>query len=118
MGTQGTGIKGIGRRATLVALAMLCVWAATAASASAAAPAISNVTVSEVTSTSAVLKAKVNPQGIATSYHFEYGTANCFAKPNSCTSVPVPDEAIGNGTSPVDVAVPLSGLTRRRSITS
>jgi hypothetical protein len=47
-----------------------------ASSALAAAPMIVKTGVSEVTSTSAMLEAEINPEGKAIRYHFEYGTAD------------------------------------------
>jgi Cellulase (glycosyl hydrolase family 5) len=58
-----------------------------------------------VTGTSATLNGTVNPEGAATSYHFEYGTTTAYG-----TSVPVPDGPAGSGTSDVPVSVAISGL--------
>ncbi|HEY8082619.1 MAG TPA: S8 family serine peptidase [Solirubrobacterales bacterium] len=59
----------------------------------------------EVKSTSATLNATINPNGIATSYHFEYGKTTSYG-----TSVPVPDQWIGGGFSPIKVSKAISGL--------
>ena len=76
----------------------------------AAAPAVSE-SVSEVHSESALVSAKINPGGKETTYHFEYGTVVCSANPGSCTSVPMPEMAIGSGTTAQSVSELLTGLT-------
>jgi hypothetical protein len=58
---------------------------------------------------SATLNASINPQGAATSYRFEYGTTTSYGQ-----SVPVPNAAIGSGTTPVKVSRALSGLGPER----
>jgi subtilisin family serine protease/streptogramin lyase len=60
----------------------------------------------EVTDKGTILNATVNPNGLATTYRFEYGTTTAYG-----SSAPIPDEAIGSGTSEVKVAEPLEGLT-------
>jgi WD40-like Beta Propeller Repeat len=90
-----------------MALALACLFLASS-SARAATPTVTDDFVSAVTTKSAVLHAAVNPEGGATAYHFEYGTANCASNP--CTSVPIPDAGIGAGTSTVSVAKEISGL--------
>ncbi len=47
----------------------------------------------EVKAESAVLQTQINPLGVDTKYHFEYGETASYG-----TSVPVPDEDLGNGT--------------------
>jgi hypothetical protein len=64
---------------------------------------------SGLTETSVKLEALINPRGKATTYHFEYGPDPCDANP--CTSVPVPDEAIGSGSTAVGVAQAVNGLS-------
>ena len=59
----------------------------------------------EITETKATLRGSVNPNGLATSYRFEYGPSTAYG-----SSVPVPEEAIGSGTANVKVAQPVSGL--------
>ncbi len=60
---------------------------------------------SDVGSEGATLNARVNPRGQATSYRFEYGSTVAYG-----TSVPLPDEAVGSGTSPVEVSQAIEGL--------
>ena len=60
-------------------------------------PGIESESASDVASTSATLEATLNPHGVSTSYYFQYSTgdtADCA--PSTCTSVPVPDAAIGS----------------------
>ena len=74
----------------------------------ASAPEILATYVSAVTPNTAVLNAEINPENEASTYHFEWGTADCAVNP--CTSVPVPDAGIGSGETPVKVAKEISGL--------
>jgi hypothetical protein len=60
---------------------------------------------SAIGANSATLGAQVNPQGLATTYHFEYGETTSYG-----TSVPVPDKSIGSGISDVKVSQAISGL--------
>ena len=62
----------------------------------------------EVHSESALLHAKVDPEGGATKYHFEYGTADCAQ--GSCESTPAVELQAGNTYE--GVSVQLGGLTR------
>ncbi|HEX3911822.1 MAG TPA: hypothetical protein VHW67_14085, partial [Solirubrobacteraceae bacterium] len=68
-------------------------------------PSIDSAEAIEVTATSAKLTAKINPHGIATKYRFEYGTSTAYG-----TSIPIPDQDIGSGTTPVTVSQTLEGL--------
>ncbi len=70
----------------------------------------------EITATSATLKAKINPRGITgTKYRFEWGP--CEPSPSDCltspypNAIPTPDVPIGSGSSPVEVTQSLTGLT-------
>lgn len=60
---------------------------------------------SNVTATSAILNARVNPEGLATTYYFEYGLTESYG-----AKVPITPEAIGSGTSNVLVEQPITGL--------
>jgi hypothetical protein len=77
------------------------------ASAVAVVPTIVSTGVSAVTTKAAVLEAQINPQGEATSYHFEYGTADCASNP--CTSTPSANA--GSGSSALKVSKEIEGLT-------
>jgi hypothetical protein len=57
------------------------------------------------TKTSLELSGSVDPTGLDTTYHFEYGPTTAYG-----TSVPVPDADIGSGFSSVGVTVALTGL--------
>jgi RHS repeat-associated protein len=54
----------------------------------------------------ATLNAGVNPNGVATTYQFEYGTTTAYGKVAPATA-----KAIGLGKTEVSVAEPLSGLS-------
>jgi hypothetical protein len=87
---------------------LLAALAIGAAGASAAPPTLLTVGFSEITTSSARLEASINPNGKATRYHIEYGLEAC---PSGCTSIPKPDEEIGNGTSGVSVGKTVTGLS-------
>jgi hypothetical protein len=66
--------------------------------------------VSNLHSDSVLLGAKINPGGGETTYHFEWGSADCSV--SSCTSVPVPDSGAGSGRTFQDVTpIQLTGLS-------
>jgi hypothetical protein len=75
---------------------------------------IREVSAGEVTPTGAVIKAVVNPEGLAATYHFEYGPC---AAPGQClgspfpTRAPEPDGEIAVGSSDLTVSQRLEGLT-------
>jgi hypothetical protein len=56
-------------------------------------------------STSRLLQAQINPNGLDATYHFEYGTTTGYG-----TSVPIPDADIGSGTSDVAVSQRIASL--------
>jgi hypothetical protein len=92
--------------ATLSAIGALCFLAQGAI---ALPPQVTKARVSKVTGTTAVLEAEVNPQGVKTGFHFEYGTEDCSK--TACTPIPEPDGEAGSGSSPVTVSVELKELT-------
>jgi hypothetical protein len=55
--------------------------------------------------TAATVEASVNPEGLDTTYRFEYGTSSAYG-----TSVPVPDGDIGAGEGDVPLSAALTGL--------
>jgi hypothetical protein len=67
-------------------------------------PSISSPEVASLTASSAELKAKVNPNGFDTKYHFEWGTSAGYAN-----STPVRDA--GEGTSALPVSEEITGLS-------
>ncbi len=85
----------------------------TASAHAAGPPLIKSTSFSQVTTTSAVLEAEVDPNGKATKYHFEYGSADCASNP--CTSVPTNDskkEPQIPGSNPAtEVTFQLEGLS-------
>jgi hypothetical protein len=58
-----------------------------------------------LTETTANLNGSVDPNGSATTYHFEYGTSAGYG-------LVTPDTDAGAGTDPVAVKAPITGLTR------
>jgi Ca2+-binding RTX toxin-like protein len=56
--------------------------------------------------TTATVNGTVNPEGLATSYYFEYGPTISYG-----TKIPVTPKEVGAGTSEVAVSQALSGLT-------
>jgi hypothetical protein len=69
-------------------------------------PDISGLQATDLSETSAVLHATINPVGYPTKYHFDYGPTTSYGQ-----SIPVPDEDIGSGEEPVQVEQEISGLT-------
>jgi hypothetical protein len=59
---------------------------------------------SNVAQTTATIAGTVNPQGFATTYHFEYGTSTSYGLQTT-------DQDAGDGTAAVDVHADLTGLT-------
>src|SRR6476469_6064459 len=103
-GTFGTA----GKKAAMAAIGAFMALAILATGARAATPLIEGVGVSDVTTTTATLEARINPQGALTRYRFQYGPQDCSLGP--CTSVPAVEGQIPAGSSPVAVAVSLEGL--------
>jgi hypothetical protein len=68
-------------------------------------PTVDSVSVADVTSAEAILKAQVNPENADTTYHFEYGTSAAYG-----TSAPVPDGDLGAGSGDQPASTPISGL--------
>jgi len=68
-------------------------------------PEIGHLSSSEVTETGAMLHARISPRGADTTYHFEYGTTTSYG-----INVPIPNEDIGSGQSPVEVSQTLTHL--------
>lgn len=90
-----------------LALALLLVLAALAAPAPAAnpePPVVSTGSVTAITQTAATFTATVDPGGSTTSYRFEYGTSDSYGLTTA-------ERDAGSGDGPVQVSVPVSGLT-------
>src|SRR4029077_8241123 len=74
------------------------------------APIVSTEPAIESTATSSTLKAKVNPDGFATAYHFEWATRAEFEAGKYGHRIPAEDVAVGSGSGAVEVAQLLAGL--------
>lgn len=86
-------------------LAVACVIAGCLpAAALAASPAATTGAATKVSQTGVVLHGRVNPNGVATGYVFQYG-------PTPNLGIDSSSHSIGHGTVGVDVARPLGGLT-------
>jgi hypothetical protein len=70
-------------------------------------PRIRATAATNLTTTEADLTATINPEGLDSTYHFEYGTTTAYG-----TSVPLSDTGIGSGTTDVSVSQHLTGLAR------
>jgi hypothetical protein len=73
-------------------------------------PTILGSSVTNITSSSAVLRARLNPNTLETTYWFEYGLTDCAAPPETCTKVPSGGASAGDGHLPVSVSAAISGL--------
>jgi len=73
-------------------------------------PTIEGAAVTDLTSSGAVLRARINPNTLETTYWFEYGSTDCAAEPGSCTKIPAGGASVGSGHNPVAVSAALSGL--------
>ncbi len=60
---------------------------------------VEDESVSNVASSSATLQAQIDPQGLDTTYRFEYGTSEAYG-----SSIPVPDGIVGSGPTGVSVS--------------
>jgi hypothetical protein len=69
-------------------------------------PTIGEQSVVAVTRTTATLQAQMNPHGLETTYHFEYGPTAAYG-----TSVPIPDGNAGSGSTYEGVSAEITGLT-------
>ena len=74
-------------------------------------PSIVATSSANVTASTADLIAKINPNGDATTYHFEYGTSPAYDHAS-----PIPDESIGNGETPVEVSQHIEQPRDRRDL--
>jgi hypothetical protein len=90
----------------LGALGAVAAMLALAAPASAAAPSLGPASATDIQGTSALLEGTVDPEGLATTYYFEYGTASNFAGAAKTASTPA-----GSGTGPEEARAAISGLT-------
>jgi hypothetical protein len=77
---------------------------ATVLAVAAVAPAVVTGSATSVTQNAATLNGTVDPQGEATTYHFDYGTTDGYG-------LQTPEAPAGSGSGPVAVTAALTGLT-------
>ncbi len=68
-------------------------------------PTIESESSEDIGHTSATLKAQIDPNGLETHYHFEYGPSTSYG-----ASIPIPDGALAVGFAAETVSVNLTGL--------
>ncbi len=93
------------RRAIAVLLAAAAALLLAGGSAQAAVPALGPPSATDIQGVSALLKGSVDPEGLATSYQFEYSTQPSFAGAVKTASAPA-----GQGTDPRPARAAISGL--------
>jgi hypothetical protein len=76
----------------------------------ASAPRVEMAYVDEVTQTAAQLGAHVDPEGLDTTYHFEWGDQPCSEIPNPCAEVPAFERQLGDGNSVLIAKEQITGL--------
>ena len=69
-----------------------------------AAPTVTTAAASAITTAGATLNGSVNPNGLATTYYFQYGTTTTYGSQTASTSA-------GSGTAAVNVNAAITGLT-------
>jgi DNA-binding beta-propeller fold protein YncE len=69
-------------------------------------PTIEAAEATDITAETAVLKAEINPRGLATTCQIEYGTSTAYG-----TTIPCEPANLGAGTGPVPVSGSLQGLS-------
>ena len=77
-----------------------------------ASPTVTSKPPPEVSESAATLNATVNPEGLSTSYQFEYTTAEDFEASGyaNATAAPASPQGIGSGTKDIAVSEPVEGL--------
>ncbi len=78
-------------------------WMAKVSASSFSLPAVTTGSATKITTTSASVAGTVNPNGVATTYHIDYGLTTGY---DSAT----PEQSVGSGTSAVPVSASLTGL--------
>ena len=68
------------------------------------APTVTTISASSVTSTSATVNGTVNPNGVSTSYYFQYGTSGTYGFTTTTIE-------IGSGTGTLSVSAGIAGLS-------
>ena len=69
------------------------------------APTIDSYTATDLSATTAILRAEINPHGDDTRYHFEYGPTEAYG-----TTVPIPDGTIPSANTKIPVEAPIVDL--------
>jgi hypothetical protein len=69
-----------------------------------------STSVTEVTSNSAKLRARINPNTLETTYWFEYGQVDCAVAPGECQKIPASGASVGSGHEFVSVSAAINGL--------
>lgn len=93
------------RRLSISLLALLATFALTA-SAQAAAPTVGPASATDIQGVSALLKGTVNPQGLPSTYYFEYATAS-----NLAGAAKTPTRPAGSGSSEEEARAAIAGLS-------
>ncbi|HEX5762184.1 MAG TPA: hypothetical protein VFY04_03575 [Solirubrobacterales bacterium] len=93
------------RRKAIILLAAAAALLSAAGPAQAAVPTLGPVSATNIQGVSALLKGSVDPEGLATSYQFEYSTQASFASVVKTASAPA-----GEGTDPRPARAAISGL--------
>jgi hypothetical protein len=110
LGGDGSGARSAGRgRISALALALAGVLALFGAlgqgsALAAGPPAISEVRALDASQTTATVEAALNPEGVATTYRFEWGSSASYGNQTTV-------ESAGSGTEPVHVSAQLTGLS-------
>jgi hypothetical protein len=94
------------RRFRLALSGALATFLVLAAGASAAVPSVGSLQATDLQGVSALLKGEVDPQGLATSYRFEYSTQASFAGATQTASTPA-----GDGIDPFPARAAIAGLS-------
>lgn len=68
-------------------------------------PAIDSLSEQNLSPSSAELRAQIDPRGLASEYHFEYGTQDCASEGSTCAALPSGDIPAGFGDDEVHVVV-------------
>lgn len=71
-------------------------------------PVVDSVSSKNLTPSSSELRAQIDPGGLATEYHFQYGTSDCVRNASACVDLPV--GTIPAGFGDVGVSVQVDGL--------
>jgi hypothetical protein len=98
------------RRAVLAIGMALATLPLLAASALAAAPALGPLEATDVQGVSALLEGTANPEGLPTTYRFEYVDQAGFAASGFAAAVKTPTAAAGQGSEPHPARAAISGL--------